>query len=563
MNKANNKMSRGGPVKKDVGEFYDLFTTKVATFQKKIETNEEGKSMDVDVIDVKTKNGFNGLETSTFTVCSRIRPLLPMDEGGAGDRFVCIVKGESKPSAKNYTEPTVALVPKITLRGQPTLEPLSLNFDYSFGPETNESDLFNKVGKPLVTRAMAGQVGVVFAYGQTGSGKTHTMSSLMTNIADEIYTTGAAKTTTISFSYLQIAGQVCTDCLDSTAVEGAVKIGELLDGRMQINNLKEVVCATAEEFGKHLSIAEVARATECTERNAASSRSHGIGIIHFGHSSSTTDPDSPQPQPGVLYVIDLAGSERMADSKNHSDKRLEETKAINLSLLALKECIRARTMAGTGDGTKVIHVPYRRSKLTLLMKDVFDIGCKRLSSTVILAHVSPLARDVKHSLNTLQYAAPLRVSVLKKKKGRVVLEKDTRDPALWSHQQVSAWIQETLNDEDKNCLKVSHLISTGEGGLELCMVTEPEFFRRVRTAYDKESTSKSNAVAKTLYDTLWTLICDAKVRRRRPDGTLITPEQEAAEQKRAEEEMAAKAALWAEREKHMKSDLVGYDGKPL
>lgn len=30
-------------------------------------------------------------------------------------------------------------------------------------------------GRPLVRRAMAGQVGVVFAYGQTGSGKTHTM----------------------------------------------------------------------------------------------------------------------------------------------------------------------------------------------------------------------------------------------------------------------------------------------------------------------------------------------------------------------------------------------------
>ena len=80
-------------------------------------------------------------------------------------------------------------------------------------------------------------------------------------------------------------------------------------------------------------------------------------------------------------------------------------------------------------------MPYRRSKLTLLMKDVFDISCKRLCSTVVLAHVSPLASDVKHSTSTLQYAAPLRVAARKKPAGKKY-EKDTRDPALWTHAQV-------------------------------------------------------------------------------------------------------------------------------
>jgi hypothetical protein len=51
------------------------------------------------------------------------------------------------------------------------------------------------------------------------------------------------------------------------------------------------------------------------------------------------------PAEGRLYVIDLAGSERAADSKGHSKARMDETKQINLSLMALKECIRARTMA--------------------------------------------------------------------------------------------------------------------------------------------------------------------------------------------------------------------------
>jgi hypothetical protein len=52
-------------------------------------------------------------------------------------------------------------------------------------------------------------------------------------------------------------------------------------------------------------------------------------------------------------VIDLAGSERAADSKGHDKQRMEETKAVNLSLMALKDCIRARTLASTAGAEKV------------------------------------------------------------------------------------------------------------------------------------------------------------------------------------------------------------------
>ena len=62
----------------------------------------------------------------------------------------------------------------------------------------------------------------------------------------------------------------------------------------------------------------------------------------------------------------------------HSYVPKAETKDINSSLMALKECIRARTRAskfGAASDTSCF-VPYRRNKLTLLMKDIFDIGCQ-------------------------------------------------------------------------------------------------------------------------------------------------------------------------------------------
>lgn len=135
--------------------------------------NENGDRTPVCVLDMKVKNAFNGLETSTFTVCARIRPVLEADDVGTGENFVCIVP--SSPSASHgigdYCEPTLALVPKVSMMGKAKLEATTLDFDYTFGPEISGADIFERIGDPLVQRCFAGQVGVVFAYGQTGSGK--------------------------------------------------------------------------------------------------------------------------------------------------------------------------------------------------------------------------------------------------------------------------------------------------------------------------------------------------------------------------------------------------------
>ena len=238
-------------------------------------------------------------------------------------------------------------------------------------------------------------------------------------------------------------------------------------------------------------------------------------------------------RPGVLYVIDLAGSERAADSKDHSKQRMEETKAINTSLMNLKECIRARTNASNSSN---VFVPYRRSKLTLLMKDVFDIGCSRMCSTVVICCVSPLARDIAHSANTLQYAAPLRVAVSAKRKPQ---ELDPKDPALWNHQQTLDWLSTASPEID-----AAQLLSNMDGR-DLCLMPEPELFQLVQQQLPGD---EGIAVGTAISTALWTMIVDAKTRRRRPDGTIVTEEQEAEEIRLNDEKQAAKVAMWAERE---------------
>ena len=67
---------------------------------------------------------------------------------------------------------------------------------------------------------------------------------------------------------------------------------------------------------------------------------------------------------------------------------------INKSLLALKECIRAL-------GANSSHIPYRASKLTLVLKDSFT---RKKSRTVMIATISPAASSADHTINTLRYA---------------------------------------------------------------------------------------------------------------------------------------------------------------
>lgn len=122
------------------------------------------------------------------------------------------------------------------------------------------------------------------------------------------------------------------------------------DGKQQVNivNLTEVQVDTVEAIMSTLQIGMHLRASGATGANAESSRSHAIMQMVLKHN-------------GRLYskisFIDLAGSERGADTM-HTDKQTKIDGAeINKSLLALKECIRALDLDKK-------HTPFRGSKLT-------------------------------------------------------------------------------------------------------------------------------------------------------------------------------------------------------
>ena len=92
-----------------------------------------------------------------------------------------------------------------------------------------------------------------------------------------------------------------------------------------------------------------------------------------------------------MSLIDLAGSERGADTQSNNRQRRMEGAEINKSLLALKECIRALDNASSSSSNQQQHVPYRGSKLTLVLKESFCPSKKAHARTVMITTVSPAA----------------------------------------------------------------------------------------------------------------------------------------------------------------------------
>ena len=238
-------------------------------------------------------------------------------------------------------------------------------FDACFGENISQEHIYATVAKPIVDSAIRGYSGTIFAYGPTGSGKTYTMTGLDNDNDRGIFprcieqilnqTHGVAD---ISISYLQIYCEMVGDLLNPNC--GTLSIRERSEGSIFVEGISKSKIACLEDLKTVLSTGEMNRSTASTLMNSSSSRSHAALIVTIsftGQTSSQTGANlsDARKRESSLILVDLAGSERSTASNGHYS-RLEEAKAINLSLSALGNC-----MSALAEGRS--HVPYRDSKL--------------------------------------------------------------------------------------------------------------------------------------------------------------------------------------------------------
>lgn len=146
-----------------------------------------------------------------------------------------------------------------------------------------------------------------------------------------------------------------------------------------------------------LTLANANRSTGFTMANSRSSRSHSIFIIKISGLNQKTG----QQTEGTLNLVDLAGSERLNVSQARGE-RLKETQAINKSLSCLADVIYSLSQRQNGlKNALMVHVPYRNSKLTFLLKH--SLGGN--SKTLMFVNISPLEEHLNETINSLRFAA--------------------------------------------------------------------------------------------------------------------------------------------------------------
>ena len=263
---------------------------------------------------------------------------------------------------------------------------------------------------------MDGYNGTIFAYGQSGSGKTFSMlgpeevtevlvsqSSILTPEVEELFgivpratfhifdliNEGKAHGTKymVKVSYLEIYNESVNDIL-TVPVRQNLKIREFPNLGMCVIGMEERVVTCPENVFECISAGTVNKIVCSTGQNSRSSRSHTVFVITC--EQWLIDGTS---KVSKINLVDLAGSEKLSKT-GAQGQALKEAQKINLSLTTLGRCIKALT------GKPGEHVPFRESKLTLILKE--SLGGNSKTCLIVTGSMRKIHED--ETISTLQFA---------------------------------------------------------------------------------------------------------------------------------------------------------------
>lgn len=147
------------------------------------------------------------------------------------------------------------------------------------------------------------------------------------------------------------------------------------------------------------------------------------------------------------------------------------------------------------------HVPFRTAKLTLCLREAFDITVRQPAHTVVIATVSSITSDASASINTLRYASQLLVAPSRRTNGAAA-PIDPKDVTHWDHERVLLWLERVGVPQPK-------IVAPYENGLNLSRVPEFDFIARcMRSGVEKKEK------AKKIYLGYWKLVVEGRTKKR-------------------------------------------------
>ena len=263
---------------------------------------------------------------------------------------------------------------------------------------------------------MDGFNATIFAYGQSGSGKTFSMlgpeqvTELLVNQSTEltpeveamfgivpratfhifdIINEGKQKGTkyTIKVSYIEIYNESINDILSIPPAQN-LKLREFPNQGMCVIGMQEALANSPEAVFEVISAGTANKIVCSTGQNARSSRSHTVFILTC--EQVMLDGSTKHSK---INLVDLAGSEKLSKT-GAQGQALKEAQKINLSLTTLGRCIKALT------GKAGEHIPFRESKLTLILKE--SLGGNSKTTLIVTGSMRRVHQE--ETIGTLQFA---------------------------------------------------------------------------------------------------------------------------------------------------------------
>ena len=291
------------------------------------------------------------------------------------------------------------------------------NFDYIANEDTSQSEIFNKCGKEICDEVLKGINGTILVYGQTSAGKTYTLlgnnfsnfnssqkeinneegNGIIPRVINYIFNqikNYSEEKFQIKCSFIEIYNEQIIDLLNKEKNE--LNIRETNKGELILENLIKIEINNKNEGFEIIKNGVKNRHIALTNMNKNSSRSHAIFTLFIN--AIENENGKKIFKNSVLNLVDLAGSERQTFTKCEGI-RLKEAGKINKSLLNLSHVIQNLSLSSNSKNNN-IHIHYRDSKLTFLLKD--SLGGN--SKTYFIANISPSNNNIMETLSTLNFA---------------------------------------------------------------------------------------------------------------------------------------------------------------
>ncbi|KAI3469790.1 hypothetical protein Pfo_026453 [Paulownia fortunei] len=282
----------------------------------------------------------------------------------------------------------------------------------SLSEEDDLDGFYKKFVESRINGVKLGQKCTIMMYGPTGSGKSHTMFGCSTQAGivyrslkdilgeggeDDVEKVGIG--TFVQVTVLEIYNEEIYDLLPSTNTGGGFSLGWSKGGsaskvRLEVmgKKAKNATFISGNEAGKMLKEIQkvekrrIVKSTLCNER---SSRSHCLIIL-----------DVPTVG-GRLMLVDMAGSENIEQAGQNGLEAKMQTAKINQGNIALKRVVES---IANGDS----HVPFRDSKLTMLLQDSFEDDKSKI---LMILCASPDPKELHKTIATLEYGAKAKCIV--------------------------------------------------------------------------------------------------------------------------------------------------------